>query len=184
MKREFSIIALLVLAAWALGGCSSAVPFGVAFEKHAPKSAPDKSYRGVVNGVWKYDTTANEKRLTGPYCEASAEDAAQLADRYQVRVGIDRGMFIGEFSEVVLLPPGWSYSLDAVVNDGRTINVGDVVEVRLEPARGLRTVTGLVRKCDQAPLPDENPDWNIGCKRVEAFHKDGYGGETYYLTGF
>ena len=46
--------------------------------------------------------------------------------RYQVRVGIDRSVFIAEVSEVAVLPEGWTYSLDTIIDDGRTINVGDV----------------------------------------------------------
>jgi hypothetical protein len=64
------------------------------------------------------------------------------------------------------------------------VNVGDVVVVHLEPASGLRTITDIVRKCDEAPLPGEDKDWNIGCKRVSSFRKNGYGGETYIFTGF
>ena len=67
--------------------------------------------------------------------EASNEDAARLSDRHQVRVGIDRGIVVGALSEVVLLPEGWEYNADAVIRDGKTVNVGDVVVVHLEPAR-------------------------------------------------
>ena len=184
MTREASLLSVLLATITPLAGCSTAVPLGIPLPEGSPESAPGQTYRGVVNGVWKYDPAANRKRLQGPHVEASPEDAARLADRHQVRVGIDRSLIIGEYSEVVLLPDGWSYSLDALVDDGRTVNVGDVVEVRQVPASGLQTVTTIVRKCSEPPLPEENPDWDIGCKRIESFHRDGYGGETYYLTAF
>jgi len=112
-RRHRRAAALIVLAATAiaLSGCSSAVPLGIAYQRHAPKSAPDTTYLGVVNGFWRYDQAANEERLKGPFCEASDENAARLSDRHQVRVGI------------VLLPEGWEYSVDAVIWDGTTVTV-------------------------------------------------------------
>jgi hypothetical protein len=175
----------LILMLIALAGCSStAVPLGIPVQRHAPQSDPDKLYRGVVNGLWRYDAAENIERLQGPFGETDPQDALQLSDRYQVRVGIDRSWFLGEFSEVVVLPAGWTYSPDVVVSDGRTINIGDVVKVHLQPSRGIRSVTELVRKCDESPLPDENKDWNIGCRSAGTFNSRGYAGEKYYLTGF
>lgn len=182
--RWSAALAVCAATALALSGCSSATPFGIVYTRHAPKSAPEAVYRGVVNGLWQYDPPTNQARLQGPFCEADEDDAIRLSGRYQVRVGIDRGIVFGEFSEVVLLPEGWKYSTDEIINDGRTVNVGDVVVVHLEPAKGLRTVTDIVRKCDQAPTQGENKDWSIGCKRISSFQKNGYGGEIYRLTGF
>jgi len=175
---------LLILLVFAMVGCSAAVPFGIATQTHAPKTDPDKIYRGVINGLWRYDAKENTERLQGPFCEADPLVAFELSDRYQVRVGIDRSWFIGESSEVVVLPDGWAYSLDVVVSDGRTVNIGDVVEIYLQPSRGIRSVTAIVRKCDQSPLPNENKDWNIGCKSAGPFNSRGYAGEKYYLTAF
>lgn len=60
----------------------------------------------------------------------SESEAAEFSDRYQIHVGIDRGTLVAKFVEVVPLPDGWTYGLDKVINDGQTLNVGDVVEIR------------------------------------------------------
>jgi hypothetical protein len=110
--------------------------------------------------------------------------ATQLSNRYLVRVGINRSYFIGRFLEFVALPEGWTYSTDEVVNDGHTINIGDVVDVRGHVGTNVESVIAIVRKCDAQPVPDENKDWNIGCGRIEAFDSAGFGGNKYYLSVF
>jgi hypothetical protein len=151
-----------------------------------PRAAPENEelHRGVVNGLWRYDPLENVKRLTGHLSGASSDDAQRLANHYQVRVGIDRSWWWGTFSEVAVLPEGWTYSLDKVVDDGRTVNIGDVVEIRTDAGKTFETFVRIIRKCDQPPVSDENPDWSIGCKSVDAFRPDGYAGEVYYLTTF
>lgn len=162
-----------------LAGCSPMNGLDVVTQRHAPKTDPSKMYRGVVFGLWDYDSKANEARLTGPYCEASTVEATRLSDRYQVRVIADRGFFENEGSFVVLLPEGWTYSANAVVDNGHTVNVGDIVNVLVEPARGIRSVVDLVRKCDAPAQPADKRAWTIGCRKVETFNKNGYGGEPH-----
>lgn len=172
----------LLLTAIFLDACSAANPLSISYAD-SPYSTEEVS-RGVVNGLWEYDPPKNLVRLTGMFAGAEDQLAAQLADRHLVRVGINRSFFVAEFLEIVVLPEGWKYSLDAVVNDGRTINVGDVVDVRGHIGTNVESVIAIVRKCHAPPVPDENKDWNIGCKRVEGFDARGYGGEKHYLSGF
>lgn len=173
---------LIAATAASLVACSAANPLSIS----APGglSGASSEYRGVVNGLWRFDPDENVDRLEGHLTRASADQAAGLADRHQVRVGIDRSLFLGKASEVTVLPEGWTYSMDRVVNDGRTINIGDVVQIRADAGSSIEVLTDIVRKCDQPALPDENPDWDIGCKFVESFGRSGYAGETYFLTAF
>jgi len=140
--------------------------------------------RGVVNGLWEFDVVRNEQRLKGTYAKASPSEARELATRYQVRVGIDRSIFVYKAAEIVVLPEGWTHSPKSLVDDGRTINIGDVIEMRGRVGTNFEIVQVIVRKCDEAPVPGENKDWNIGCRTIEAFDSRGYAGERYYLTGF
>lgn len=143
-----------------------------------------KENRGVVNGLWRFDARENADRLSGYFVRASVDDAASLSGRYQVRVGIDRSWIWGKSTEVAVLPDGWTYSMNKVVDDGHTVNIGDVVDVRTEIGSNIESLIRIIRKCDQQALPDENPDWNIGCKSVDSFVSSGYAGETYFLTAF
>ena len=126
----------------------------------------------------------NEARLKGAFARADDKLARELIDRHLVRVGINRSFFVGSFLDVVALPEGWTYSLEKVVDDGHTINVGDVVDVRGHIGTNMESVISIVRKCNAIPVPGENKDWSIGCKRIEAFDASGYGGDKHYLSGF
>jgi hypothetical protein len=181
MNRVLTAL-ILSIGAWSLTACSAGTPLTIALPSGVQKE--EKVYRGVVNGLWRYDPKENTKRLTSSLGGASVADAQSLASRYQVRVGIDRSWWWGKFSEVVALPEGWTYSLQNVVNDSRTVNIGDIVDIRTEAGKGFETLIRIVRKCDEQPEPDENHDWNIGCKSVDAFGSNGYAGEVYYLTVF
>lgn len=165
-----------------LSACSVGAPFVIATSD--PVQTEEKVIRGVVNGLWRFDPSQNVHRLTKMEVGASQSEAAAFYDRYQVRVGIDRGYFIAKFVEVVPLPVGWKYSLDKIIDDGRTVNVGDVVDIRIISGSRIIPLAQIVRKCDRAPLPDENPDWKIGCKIYESFKSNGYAGEVYIMTGF
>jgi hypothetical protein len=162
--------------------CTPANPLAITFPD--PAYSEEKVIRGVVNGFWEYDPERNATRLEGAYSGAGDELVKDFAGRYLVRVGIDRSYLVGRSLEVVVLPTGWTYSLDRIVDDGRTINLGDVVDVRGHLGTNLESVVAIVRKCNAAPVPGENKDWSIGCKRVETFDANGYGGDKRYLTGF
>ena len=173
---------MLVLATSTFVACTSANPLAIAVPGLTHKD--EETIRGVVNGVWQHDPGTNRARLQGMFISASDSEAGPLSESHQVRVGINSSCFVSSSFEVVLLPEGWSYSLDEVVDDGRTINVGDVVDVRGRVGTKITTVSSIVRKCNAAPAPDENKDWSIGCKSVSEFDASGYGGEKYYLCGF
>jgi hypothetical protein len=170
---------LLILAI--LAGCTSANPLATSFPD-APYSE-EKMLRGVVNGFWEFDPDRNMARLQSPFAKADKELAKELADRHLIRVGINRSIWIGRSLEVVALPNGWTYSLVEPVDDGKTINIGDVVDVRGHVGTNVESVVSIVRKCNATPLPDENKNWSIGCKHVDSFDANGYG-EKYYWTAF
>jgi hypothetical protein len=182
MRDLIGRISVLVLAAGTLVACTSANPLGVVVPGLTHKDV--ETIRGVVNGVWQHDPDKNRARLQGMFIDAADSEANLLSQLHQVRVGINRSYFLGSAFEVVLLPEGWSYSLAEIVDDGHTINVGDVVDVRGRIGTKITTVTSIVRKCNAEPLPDENKDWGIGCKSVSEFDASGYGGEKYCLSGF
>jgi hypothetical protein len=123
-------------------------------------------------------------RLRGSFGKANEAQAADLADRYQVRVGINHSCFIATFAEVVVLPEGWSHNLYDVVDDGHTINIGDVVDAKSIVGTNINEVVSIVRKCDVPAVAGEKKEWSIGCKQFEGFDAKGYGGEKYYLCGF
>ena len=87
-------------------------------------------------------------------------------------------MILTKFVEVAPLPEGWTYSLDKVIDDGRTVNVGDIVDIRTIIGGHVVPVIEIVRKCDAAPAPGENRDWQIGCKSYSSFNAKGYAGEV------
>jgi hypothetical protein len=180
---EFNLrLPLLLSALTAITACSAASPLAMSF----PNSdySTEKVTRGVVNGLWEHDTDRNRARLKSLFAGADESLATELSSRYLVRVGINRSYLFGSFSEFVALPDGWVYSMDAVVNDGRTINVGDVVDIRGHIGTNLESVVAIVRKCDAQPVPGENKDWSIGCRRIEAFDSSGFGGTKYWLSVF
>ncbi len=175
-------VSLLLMAVIFVTACTSANPLAISFPD-SPYS-DEKVSRGVVNGFWEYDPAKNEARLKGAFAKAGDELAKELANRHLVRVGINRSYFFGHSLEIVALPEGWTYSLEEVVDDGRTINVGDVVDVRGHIGTGVESVIALVRKCSATPMPGENKDWSIGCKSIETFDASGYGGDKYYMSAF
>lgn len=136
---------------------------------------------GVVNGVWKYDQTENAERMREWHSRTDEASIAGLSKRYQVRVGVRRNGPFGDYSEVVVLPEGWSYSDVAVIDNGVTISVGDIVEIENRVGTNLEFLLKLVRKCSAAPVAGERPEWNIGCKAIHGYDERGYGGEHYGL---
>ncbi|MEM1155488.1 MAG: hypothetical protein AAGI44_15235 [Pseudomonadota bacterium] len=140
---------------------------------------------GVVNGVWKYDIIENRERLEEFLTDRQKQDIEKLAQRYQVRVGVERSYFYGgSFVEIALLPEGWSYTTSAEPSAGNIVNPGDVVKVRAQKGRAVDYVIGIYRKCDDAAKPEELSEHGIGCFEVKTFSEDGYGGEKYYWSAF
>lgn len=182
MSDNYRAASVVVVAAVLLSGCSAGAPLVIATPD--PVQTEEKVILGVVNGLWRYEPGQNVDRLTKMAVGASEREAAEFSDRYQVRVGIDRGILVAKFVEVVPLPDGWTHSLDSVIDDGQTVNVGDVVEIRTSIGSRIIPLVRIVRKCDEAPLPGENRDWRFGCKTYDSFRSNGYAGEVYVLTGF
>ena len=182
MRDNFTAVSVVLVAAALSSACSAGAP--LVFATSDPVQSEEKVIRGVVNGLWRYDSAQNADRLTKIAVGASESEAAEFSDRYQVRVGIDRGVLVAKFVEVVPLPAGWTYSLDKVIDDGQTVNVGDVVEIRTIIGSRIIPLVQIVRKCDEAPMPGENRDWRLGCRSYESFQSNGYAGEVYVLTGF
>ncbi len=178
---RFGWLTTLVVAA-SICACTPATPLGIALPGSVNKT--ERDLRGVVNGFWQYDATRNKARLTGSWGKADEATASALASRYLVRMGIDRSYVWGTFAGLVVLPEGWTYSLTDVVDDGRTINIGDVVDTRTIVGTNLVEVVAIVRKCNATAVADENKDWSIGCTQVEGFDSFGYAGKKYYLSIF
>ena len=164
---------------------------GVACIAGAPTSipiylplGPEHEVVGVVIGLWKLDTEKNRERLSRETSLTTTE-VEEFADRAQVRVGIRRSVVWGRLSEVVVLPEDWRYSTGTIVDDGVTINVGDIVTIR--GARGHRVdfLESIVRKCNAPARPDEEWGFDLGCRNVDQFsERTGYGGESYVFTVF
>jgi hypothetical protein len=149
-----------------------------------PVQRKEKEIRGVVRGLWSYSPEQNIDRLTRLSIGASESEAAPFAERYQVRVGVWYNAFAYQAIKVVPLPAGWTYSLDEIVNDGRTVNVGDIVDLRTIVGRRIIPLDRIVRKCDQPPTPDEREDWQLGCKSYDRFDDEGYAGEVNVMIGW
>gem|GEM_PF-3364169 len=173
----------LVLGLTVLVGCSPAGP--VVIPDLAAKSAENgvETVTGVVNGLWQCDDEQNARRLAGRFARVPVTDISALAHRCQVRVGIDKGI-VGDGREVVVLPDAWHYSLDAVIDDGRTINIGDVVIVARRNESRLSLLDRIEHKCNAPVAATENKDWNIGCRTADGFDSRGYAGERYYWLAF
>lgn len=139
----------------------------------------------MVNGLWRYDLAENKIRLQQDKRLLSEARIEELSTRYLVRVGMRRSNLNPRIAEYVVLPEGWRFSPVDIVNDGRTVNVGDIVTLKVASPRMVDYLTGIERKCDSTPDASERPEWQIGCTAVTAFgDKSGYGGKHYYWTGF
>ena len=167
-----------------LAACVSPAAMIATWSPPAPMQHEEKVIRGVVRGLWKYEPEENLDRFTHSSVGASASEATGFANRYQVRVGIYTNMIGYGHFKVVPLPEGWTYSLDKVIDDGRTVNVGDIVEIRTIVGSRIVPLVAIVRKCDDAPLPGENPDWRLDCQSYGSFESNGYAGELNAWTGW
>ena len=177
--RYFAVFLLVPF----LAGCAMSAA-GPGYLSPRGRPGPEEEAAGVVNGLWRYNLQENQRRLRRDHLFERSEIPA-LADRYMVRVGISRNALTGSFAEYVLLPEGWRYSAIDVVDDGKTINVGDVVVLRVAKPRRTDYLIGIKRKCSAPPASDERPEWSIGCIPVTKFgEKTGYGGEHYFFSVF
>lgn len=177
--RYFAVFLLVAF----LAGCAAS-PAGPVYLIPRRLPGPEEELVGVVNGLWRYSLPENQERLRRDHLFERSEIQA-LADRHMVRVGISRGVLTGRFAEYVLLPEGWRYSAIDVVDDGKTINVGDVVVLRAAKPRRTDYLIGIKRKCNAPPASGERPEWSIGCIPVTKFgKKTGYGGEQYVFSIF
>jgi hypothetical protein len=182
------IAAVVGLQAAFLAACSfdpvSSLALGAVVDDKDPVQRTEKEIRGVVRGLWSYSPAQNTDRLTRLSIGASEIEAAPYAERYQVRVGVWYNAFTYHAIKVVPLPEGWTYSLGEVVNDGRTVNVGDIVDLRTVVGERIIPLVRIVRKCDQPPSPDESHDWQLGCKSYTGFDDKGYAGDVNVMLGW
>jgi hypothetical protein len=174
------VTALLVTSLFVVG-CVAGAPTSIPFYGSL---GPEQELVGVVIGLWKLDTEKNRERLSRERSLTTAE-VEGLADRAQVRVGLRRSVIWGQFSEVVVLPENWRFSTAAIVDDGVTVNVGDVVMIRGAKGRRIDFLDSIVRKCNAPPLPNEKWGFDLGCRQVDKFsERTGYGGQNYIFTVF
>ena len=83
------------ILALAQSGCSAGAPLVV---DHDSVATHTRNFRGVVNGLGRFDKDQNSKRLLNGYLPPeSVGMASTFAERHQVRVGIERGVFFARF---------------------------------------------------------------------------------------
>lgn len=201
-----SVAFAILFVASVCSGCSGNTirsEAGPTFDYKKGPTGPDTPLVGMVNGLWRCEPAENEARLAKHPDLLGDIDPAKTRDQCQVRVGFKRGYPYpiplpgpGSFpfvipmstkamiSEYVLLPAGWKVSLTEIINDGSTVNVGDVVEVRLQKGRIGDWLVRTIRKCNDPPAKDEPHAWKLGCKRYNSFNEHGYAGEKYFWTVF
>lgn len=184
MHRHVLLLGILLFAVSVLGsGCVAGSPMAIRIPIPASMIGQDEEHMGVVIGLWQLDMKGNRERLSQD-STLSAKEIDNLTPRPQVRVGIQRSLLWGLAAEVVVLPENWKFSTTAVINDGITVNVGDVVLIRGAVGRRVDYLLSILRKCDDAPVPNERWGFDLGCRRVEEFDGTGYGGEYYIFTMF
>ena len=171
------------------GNASLALVVG---DRYEPKGE-EETVRGVVNGLYKLDSDQTLADLQEYDEHLSAEVMTEYANRYAVRVGVNWAPALSVISPIVigarwldyvLLPADWKHSPTEFSNEPQVINVGDIVDVKVRRGRRYDFFVALVRKCDEDPAEDENPDWDIGCKTYEGFNDKGYAGEYYNFRMF
>ena len=174
-----SVVALLSAAAL-LSGCIAGAPLSIQVPRQLET---EQEMVGVVNGLWLFDPEANRKRLASDKGIAP-EILESLSENHQVRVGIKRSILVGSAAVVVVLPDGWRYSATEVVDDGVTVNVGDIVRIRGARGRQVDYLVRIERKCNKPATGPEPWGFDLGCQAVTDFDSNGYGGEKYFLTMF
>jgi hypothetical protein len=156
----------------------------------------ERVIRGVVNGIYKYDSDAT-LRLLSKFSPSMAEaERIELSKRYIGRVGykkMPRSAFLlpitprsmrSLFTDYVVLPKGWvgdPFSISAVQT---IINVGDIIDVRVVTGRAVDYAEKLVRQCFENVAPNEKAEWALGCRTYEKFDGNGLAGEKYYVRPF
>ena len=148
--------------------------------------------RGVVNGLWKYDPETFGPKIAKFDEHLTPEEISEYSARYIVRVGIDRAppidfispVPLGKWAEFVVLPAGWTHDLQTISADPKVINVGDIVDIRVQKGRYFDFLDAVVRQCGDPVVPDENRDWNIGCKTFKKFDSQGFAGDYHFFRTY
>ena len=183
MSRS-SIIAIHTLV---LVLCTSGCVFSPAGPIFLKSEGKGEEYEliGVVNGIWRYDEEQNHDRLRRFLPSEDATEIAELADRYQVRVGFKRGILGGGSAvDVALLPEGWTHTTTNNAKSETEVQPGDVVLALVQRGRLVDKVIAIHRRCDDAPTKEELKEHSIGCFEITDFGERGYGGKRYYFSVF
>jgi len=191
-----TLITILIAASLVTGCVTSPANVGWLYHYDKHPTGVESVVVGVVNGVYEYNPQLLRKRLDKYGSDLSESERDALSRRYVIRVGykrMARGAVLlpvvppklsGKASEYVILPEGWIGDAFKISADSRTINVGDVVSVRVLSGRLYDYLEGVVRKCNDNPASDEDKEWNIGCRTYKHFDQNGYAGEKYFFRAF
>jgi len=194
-------ITAVAVVASICGGCaySTATPGIVGIQGSSVPKGDEIVVRGVVNGLRKFDPEATAAKLKKKMKSLGEDEISALSQQYVVRVGINRAPEIpipigwlvlsastGKAAERVFLPESWSFNVTEISTEPNVINVGDVVDIRVQKNRHYNFLVSILRKCYEDPLEDENPDWNIGCHTYteDDWGSDDYIGKSYLFTRF
>lgn len=191
--RLFEFALIILLASLASGCATSPGSPLVGYTLNQEPFGDESVIRGVVNGIYEYSPQKTEQSMAKLDEHLLPEQINLYSKRRLVRVGINRAhplmvispiIFGFRFSDFVILPEEWSHDFQSVSNDPHIINVGDIIDIRIQRGRYYDYAVSLVRQCFEEPLDDENPDWAIGCKTYEGYDKQGYAGEKYVFRPF
>jgi hypothetical protein len=191
MDRQSFLLLFSLVAVSACVSISSSGNSAVSIGTLTP-SGEEEIVRGVVNGLYEYDPAKTMEQLQKYDEHLSPSEISEYSQRYVVKVGINREpilaalspIVIAKWSDYVVLPAGWSHDLAVISDDAAVLNVGDVVDIRKQSGRRYDYVSKLVRKCNDPPVENENPDWNIGCKIYNKYNEQGFAGEFYRIRQF
>lgn len=176
-----------------VAGCTISKGGPIIFLKQP--TGPERVVQGVVNGLWNCTATQNRARLDKYKKYLGTINPGTVEPQCQVRVGVQQLGRMWDsgprppktwhpFIELVILPPDWRVELADIIDDGRTVNFGDIVEVSYQNFRVANPLIRIVRKCNAARDPSELPEWQIGCRKFDGFDAGGYAGDHYVWTVF
>ncbi len=161
------LLIFLLAACWLQGCIITQDGTSLGWTKRAEQT---EMHTGVVIGVYRLTEKDNTRRLLGQHGKIQREMLDVWKKRQLVRVLLDEHWHIplvassADHAELVALPSDWRVMSNELVNDGKTINIGDIVRTETVIGATLEQVTAIVRKCNASPAVDENVDWQIGCK--------------------
>ena len=183
--------ASLLLACLAIHGCVFGTypsnPTVTGFRKNPKPQGTEETLRGVVTGLWKLEPEQTSEKMTKYDEHLTAQEIAELSERYVVRVGFRTAppfellspIRFSKAAERVVLPAGWSHDPFKVSTVPEVVNVGDVVEIRFKSGRYYHYLVAIVRQCDTPPSDGEREEWGLGCKIYKSFDKSNYAGQIY-----